>query len=204
MGDQNHHHASLVPKLLEKVHDLAPVGESVGVSLAVAAISFFDVPDSVFPAYLVEDQPLQPVGGIHDHRLKVVLFIAQRGQLGQHFGERVRQRELVAVEFPQTVLGLDEDRVRRGGSEGRFPDSLASVDHDARRPVLAAGLDGIKHSHSMFLLIVSCFLLLPGADFPSRRLFRKHISQSAPGAPVLHTGFPGIRGFPAQSLWRPF
>ena len=85
-----------------------------------------------------------------------------------------------------------------------FPHTLASVDHDARRPVLAAGLDCFKHSHSMFLLIVSCFLLLPGADFPSRRLFRKHISQSAPGAPVLHTGFPGIRGFPAQSLWRPF
>ncbi|MBO7088603.1 MAG: hypothetical protein J6W70_01750, partial [Lentisphaeria bacterium] len=33
-----------------------------------------------------------------------------------------------------------------------FPHTLASVNHDARRPVLTARLDGVKHTHSVFLL----------------------------------------------------
>ena len=115
--NQNHHHSAFIPEFLKQIDDLAPVGKRVGVAPAVTAIRLFDVPDAVFAADLVKDQPFQPIGGINHHGLKIMLFIPERGQFRQHFREAVRQRELLAVDFSQTVLGLNENRSRRGCSE---------------------------------------------------------------------------------------
>ena len=64
-------------------------------------------------AELVEHQTFEPIERIDDDRLVVVLLAPQVGQRRDHFVVSGGQRKLVAVDFVETVFGLDEDRLGR-------------------------------------------------------------------------------------------
>ena len=69
------HHSALVAQFLKQADDLAPVSQRMGISPAVAAVGFFDGMDTEFAADLVEDEAFEPVNGIHNDGLELVIFV---------------------------------------------------------------------------------------------------------------------------------
>ncbi len=144
VGDDDDNHAAQFPEVVEQADNLPPVGQGVDIALAVAAVRLLDGADSEVLADPVPDEPLQPVGGIKRHGLELVRLVAERGKILQHVVQRLRQGELGGVDFAETVLGLDEDRVRCLGGGAAFAHALLTVEEDSGRLVLLPSGDAFK------------------------------------------------------------
>ena len=147
VGNDDDDHAALVPQLIEHGNDSPPVADGVDVSFPVAAVRLFDGTDTEVGTDAIPDEAFQPVGGINDHRFVLVVFVPKCGQFGENFVERLRKRELVAVDLAETVFRLDEDCIGGGCTEGALAHAFLTVYHEARRAVFAPGLNGFKHVH---------------------------------------------------------
>ena len=120
------------------------MGQRMGVAFPEPAVRLFDGPDTEFPAHFVENQALQPVEAVDHHCLVGVILVAESLECTGNFRQAFSQRELRAVDFAQTIFSLNEDRSRSIGSEGRFAHTFLSVNHQAGRPIFAAGGNAFK------------------------------------------------------------
>ena len=79
------------------------------VAFRIAAIDLFNAADIVLSAQVIPDQSFQPVERIDDNGLIFMRLGQQRVEISDNIIERCGQREFVAVNFGQSVFGLNED-----------------------------------------------------------------------------------------------
>ena len=78
----------------------------------------------------------QPVNGVDDHGLEVVIFLDQRLDAADHITQLVGAGEAGYVKRVQTVFRADEDRVGELASKRGLTDTVTAVNDDTRRDFL--------------------------------------------------------------------
>jgi len=141
--DQDCHHAARTQHI-EKIEYFTPQREGVHVTASVPTIDLLDRLDSVLLTELVPDETFQPIEGVDHDGFVIVIPIDERFQGGDDVIELRRQRKAITFDFVESIFGLNEDRFGGFAAEGRFADAFDTVQQDARRFRLPAGLDGFE------------------------------------------------------------
>jgi hypothetical protein len=115
VGDEHHGHRLFVTERIEACEEVSPRGEGKHIALAVTNI--FDVADAALATDFGQDQAFEPVEGIDDNRSIRMVLDVERLQRLDRVGVGGRDRELVAVDLAQPVLGLDENWPLASGPE---------------------------------------------------------------------------------------
>ena len=111
------------------------------ITFAITAVGAFNICYTELFANVIPDQPFEPVAGVDDNRLLIVVFRCNGVEVGRHVGEGLGEWKRVADNLIEAIFRRYENRLRCAGGDGRFAYPFASVNQNAWRFRAFAAVD---------------------------------------------------------------